>query len=128
MGKMGMREKKTHFCTRESERGEKRVERETLTSLYDLRRLVARFSSSQELKSIYATRAMRGYRKQRIFPKIQAKSLGDRGFRVSKTFESFVLAPRGRDSSYFGSFSILRDVWLSFNALGGYLQNNGLCE
>ena len=28
-------------------------------------------------------------------------------------------APRGRDSSYFGLFSILGAVWLSFNALRG---------
>ena len=28
-------------------------------------------------------------------------------------------APRGRDSSYFGLFSILGVVWLSFNALKG---------
>ena len=61
-------------------REEERVEREAPTSLYDLRSLVVRFSSGQELKSIYATRAMLGYRKQRVSPKIQAKSLGDRGF------------------------------------------------
>ena len=30
-------------------------------------------------------------------------------------------APRGRDSSYFGLFSILGAVWLSFNALRGCL-------
>ena len=91
------------------------------TSLYDLRSSVARFSSGQELKSIYVTRATRGYRKQRILPKIQAKSLGDRGFRVSRTSESFVFTPRGRDSYYFGLFSILGVVWLSFNALRGCL-------
>ena len=28
-------------------------------------------------------------------------------------------APRGRDSSFFGLFSILGAVWLSFNALKG---------
>ena len=75
------------------------VEREAPTSLYDLRSSVARFSSGQELKSIYATRAAHGYRKQRISPKIQAKSSGDRGFLVSRTSESFNFAPRGRDSS-----------------------------
>ena len=59
-GKMRMREKESSFflqCTRESER----VEREAPTSLYDLRSSVARFSSGQERKPIYATRAMRGY-------------------------------------------------------------------
>ena len=49
------------------------------------------------------------------------KSSGDRGFRVSRTSESFVFAPRGRDSSYFGLFSILGAVWLIFNALRGGL-------
>ena len=79
----------------------------------------------------------RAYRKQRISPKIHSKSSEDHGFRVSETFESFVFAQRGRDSSYFGLFSILRDVWLSFNALRDCLaifalravwQNNGLWE
>ena len=56
-------------------------------------------------------------KKKRILPKIQAKSLGDHGFQVSGTSESFVFTPRGRDSSYFGLFSILGTVWLSFNAL-----------
>ena len=103
------------------EKGEKRVEREAPTSLYDLQILVAHFSSGQELNSIYVMRATRGYQKQRISPKIQAKSSGDRGLRVSETFESFIFAPRGMDSSYFGLFSILGAVWLSFNALRGCL-------
>ena len=64
---------------------------------------------------------MRGYQKQRISLKIHAKSWGDCGFRVSGTSESFVFAPRGRDSFYFGLFSILGAVWLSFNALRGCL-------
>ena len=104
--------------TRESERGE---EREAPTSLYDLWISVAQFSSGQELKSIYATRATRGYQKQKISPKIHAKSSGDHGFRVSGTFESFVFALRGRDSSYFCLFSIVGTIWLSFNALRIYL-------
>ena len=49
------------------------------------------------------------------------KSSGDRGFRVSGTSESFVFASRGRYSSYFGLFSILGAVWLSFNTLRGSL-------
>ena len=40
---------------------------------------------------------------------------------VSRTSESFVFTPRGRDSSYFGLFSILGAFWLSFNALRGCL-------
>ena len=96
-GKMGMREKKAHFScnVHERVREEKRVEKEAPTSLYDLRSLIAQFSSGQELKFIYAMRATRGYRKQRILPKIQAKSSGDREFLVSGTSESFVFAPRG---------------------------------
>ena len=66
-------------------------------------------------------RATCGYQKQRISSKIHAKSSGDRGFQVSRTFESFVFTPRGRDSSYFSLFSILGAVWLSFNALRGCL-------
>ena len=53
--------------------------------------------------------------------KIQEKSSGDRGFRVFGTSESFVFAQRGRDSSYFGLFSIIGAVWLSFNDLRGCL-------
>ena len=104
--------------TRESEKGE---EREAPTSLYDLWISVAQFSSGQELKTIYATRATRGYQKQRISPKIHAKSSRDRGFRVSGTFESFVFPLRGRDSSYFCLFSIIGTIWLSFNVLMIYL-------
>ena len=78
---------------------EERVKREAPTSLYDLQSSVAHFLSSQELKFIYATRATRGYRKQRISPKIHAKSSGDRGFHAFGTFESFVFTPRGRYSS-----------------------------
>ena len=92
------------------ERGEERVDREAPTSLFDLQSSVARFLSGQKLKSIYAMRATRGYRKQRILLKIQAKSWGDHGFQVFGTSESFIFAPRGRDSSYFGLFSILGAV------------------
>ena len=53
---------------------------------------------------------MRGYQKQRISSKIHVKSLGDHGFRVSGTSESFVFTLRGRNSSYFGLFSILEVV------------------
>ena len=67
-------------------------------------------------------RATCGYRKQRISLKIHVKSLGERVFWVSETSESFVFTPRGRDSSYFGLFSILGAVWLSFNALMGCLE------
>ena len=66
-------------------------------------------------------RATCGYQKQRISLKIQAKSLGDHGFRVSGTSKSFVFSPRGRDSSYFGLISNIRVVLLSFNALRGCL-------
>ena len=52
----------------------KRIEREAPTSFYDLWRSIARFSSCQELKSIYVTRATQGYQKHGISPKIQARS------------------------------------------------------
>ena len=92
------------------ERGEERVGRETPTSLYDLRSSIAWFSSGQELKSIYTARATRGYQKLRISLKIQVKSSEDRGFRLFGTSESFVLAPRSRNSSYFGLFFNIRVV------------------
>ena len=66
-------------------------------------------------------RATCGNQKQRISSKIEAKSSRDRGFRVFGTSESFVFAQKGRDSSYFSLFSILRVVWLSINALRGCL-------
>ena len=81
-----------------------------------MRSSVVWFSLGQELKSIYAMRVTRGYWKQRILLKIHAKSLGDCGFRVSRTFESFVFTPKGRDSSYFGLVSIIGAVWLSLMA------------
>ena len=36
---------------------------------------------------------------------------------------TFFYTPKGRDPSYFGLFSILGSVWLSFNALRGCLEN-----
>ena len=51
-------------------------EREDLPSLYDLRRSGAPVSSSQGLKFIYETRATRGYEKQEISLRIQARSSG----------------------------------------------------
>ena len=38
---------------------------------------------------------------------------------VHGTSLSFFYAPKDRDSSYFGLFSIIGAVWLSFNALKG---------
>ena len=71
----------------DGEEGEKRKrrekeEREAPTSLYNLRRLVGQFSSSQELKIICSTKASCGYRKQEISSRIQVKSSGNQGFRV----------------------------------------------
>ena len=66
---------------RERERREKE-EREAPTSLYNLRRSVGWFSSSQELKTICWTKATRGYRKHQISPRIQVKSSRNQGFRV----------------------------------------------
>ena len=75
-GEMGMKAKKAHFPA------EYVKEREASTSLYDLRSLVAWFSSGQERKFIYSTRATRGYRKHGISPRIQARSLENQRFRV----------------------------------------------
>ena len=49
---------------------------------------------------------MHGYQKQRISPKIQAKSSRDSGFRVSGTSKSFVFAPIGRVFSYSSYFML----------------------
>ena len=110
MNKIRAKEGKVHFShfsvavrvRREKEK------RETLPSLslYDLCESVARFLTSQELKFLYATRATRGYQKQRILPKIRAKSLGDLGFRVSGKSKSFIFALRGREPSYSSLFFI----------------------
>ena len=51
------------------------------------------------------------------FRKSKVSGLGS----VYGTSYSFFNTPIGRDSSYFGLFSILGDVWLSFNALRGCL-------
>ena len=66
---------------KEKERREKE-EREAPTSLYDLRRLVGRFSSGQELKIICLTKAMHGYRKHEISLRIQVRSSENQGFWV----------------------------------------------
>ena len=48
-----------------------------------------------------------------------------KSFRVQEEFavlhRGVVHGPRGRDSFYFGLFSILEAVWLSFNAIRGCL-------
>ena len=51
-------------------------------SLFDPWSSIGRNSLSQEPKFIYATRAMRGYQKQRISTRIQARSSGNKRFRV----------------------------------------------
>ena len=50
---------------------------------------------------------------------MKLKALGSKS--VNGTSSGVAHAPRGRDFSYFGLFSILGDVWLSFNALRGCL-------
>ena len=47
-----------------------------------------------------------------------------KGYEFRKCFKAsygFYYAKRDRDSSYFGLFSILGAVWLSFNPLRSYL-------
>ena len=57
--------------------------------------------------------------------KFRAEDSESRKLRVQEVFTelSWVVAhdSRGRDSSYYGLFSILGAVWLSFNALRGCL-------
>ena len=67
---------------KEKRKRREKEEREASTSLYDLRRSVGRFSSSQELKIICSTKASHGYQKHEISPRIQVKSSGNQGFRV----------------------------------------------
>ena len=74
----------TNSVGREKEKKKRREKekREAPTSLYNLWRLVGRFSSDQELKIIFLTKAMRGYRKHKILSRIQVKSLRNQGFWV----------------------------------------------
>ena len=53
------------------------------------------------------------------FRKSKISGLGS----IHGTFYSFFYAQGGRDSFYFALFSILGDVWLSFNAIRGCLEN-----
>ena len=86
---------------------------------------VNRKSSSPELKLFVSTRAMRRHQKRGISPKIHRRGFGEiEGFKFRKCFKAsygFYYAPRGGDYSYFGLFSIIGAVWLSFNALRGCL-------
>ena len=71
------------FYWEENVRGEReRVEREAPTSLYNLWSSVAWFSSDQERKFIYSTRATHGYQKHGISPRIQVRNSGNQRFRV----------------------------------------------
>ena len=65
-----------------SERKKKRGEREALASLYDSRRSGARFTSGQELKLLYSTKATRGYRNHKFLPRIWTKSSESQKLRV----------------------------------------------
>ena len=77
-----MGKRKREGGEKEKRKRREKEEREAPTSLYDLRRSVGRFSSSQELKIICFTKASHGYRKHEISPRIQVKSSGNQGFRV----------------------------------------------
>ena len=106
---------------REGER-ERERERERKVPFDDSRDFVNRNSSGQE-ESSSTRRGLRWVSKTRDFTedsreefgKSKVSSLGS----VHGTSYGFFYAPRGRDSSYFGLFSILEAVWLSFNALKG---------
>ena len=60
----------------------KKNKKKIKTSLFDPLSYVGRNSSGQERKFIYSTRAMCGYQKHRISPRIQARSSGNQRFRV----------------------------------------------
>ena len=79
----------------------------------------------QGLKSEYSGRATRGYQKLHVLPRFCAEGAGSQKLRVQDVFAELprVIAhvSRGRDPSYFGLFSILGAVWLSFNGLRGCL-------
>ena len=76
---------------KERKEKEKKEKKERTSRFSSNRRLFdGRNSSNRESKSVYATKATRGYWKQEVSAKLE----------------------RGRDSSYFGSFSIIRVVGL----------------
>ena len=58
---------------------------------------MARFSSGQDLKYEYSSRAMRGHQNQEFSSNIRVEAQESRGSRVFGTQKSFVFAPRGRD-------------------------------
>ena len=63
------------------------------------------------------------YKKREISPKIQERNLGETKVlglgSVHEAFERFCYAPRGRDSSYIGLFSIFR---LEMGACSSFLS------
>ena len=63
-------------------RGRENENKKMKTSLFDPRCSVGPNSSGQEWKFIYLTRAMCGYRKHGISPRIQARSSGNQRFWV----------------------------------------------
>ena len=70
-------------------------------------------------------RATHGYQKLQVSPRFRMEGSGSRKLRVqevsAKLPQVITHASRGKDSSCFGLFSILGAIWLSFNALRGYL-------
>ena len=70
-------------------------------------------------------RAMCGYQKLQVSPRFLLEGSRSRKLQVQEVFEELPRVvshtSRGRDSSYFGLFSILGVVWLSFNTLRGCL-------
>ena len=67
-------------------RERRKEEREALASLYDSRRSGARFTSGQELKLLYSTKAKRGYRNHKFSPRIWTKSWESRKLRVLEVY------------------------------------------
>ena len=100
-------------------------------SFHDPRSSVSRNLSRQEPKFIVSKRAMHGYQKRKISPKIQRRRFGEIGFfelrRCSRYLIRFYCALRGRNSSYLGLFLLLwtdfylRICLVGFSALRGCL-------
>ena len=95
----------TQFCR--GFRGWRRKVRER-SSTFSLRSTELKWSShiGPDLTSEYSSRATRGHRNQEFSSMIQAKSFEGRGFLAFESSGGLVFAPRGREPSYLGLFSI----------------------
>ena len=96
----------TRNSTKDFVFGEEKLETEAPPSLQDIRSSNGHLMSDQDLKSECSSKAMRGHQNQEFSLKIRAESSGGLGFRASGSLEGFFFAPRAREPSYLGLFSI----------------------